>query len=81
MLTTNALPAAPGAAMGGSFPGIIVPAAKPIKRATVRQLVRPGVRILGQRTLLQVHVAPAGTAHAWRTRSMERNYSGHDNVA
>ncbi len=45
---------APGAAMGGSFPGIVVPPdsqhCQPIKRATVRQLVRPGERIRGQRT-------------------------------
>ena len=59
---------------GSSFP-------LPIKRATVRQSVRPGVRIRGQRTPLQTHVAPAGTAPAWRTWSKERNHSGHDNVA
>jgi len=54
--------------MGGSFPGKIVPPdsqhCQPIKRATVRQLVRPGKRIRAQRTAALVHLKPAGVAHA-----------------
>ena len=65
--------------MGGSFPGIIVPAANQL---SVPQSGSQCGQVTGFADSEAVTVArpPARTAPAWRA-AMGRNYSGHDNVA